>query len=347
MPHDLHAARKDAHLNLAAEPQAQSRRSTGLERVTLQHQALPELALSEIDVTADLFGRRFTMPLMIGAMTGGSARGDRLNLALAEAAAAENVPLALGSQRAALAAYADGAAAAELRRFAPDAFILGNLGGTQLAKPGGLDLALRAIAAVRADAMMVHLNPLQEAVQPGGDTDWRGVTAAVADLVAAGGVPVCVKEVGAGLSATAITALYDAGVRTVELAGAGGTNWTRIEQQRREAAAAFAPFLDWGIPTLQALQAVQQHRAAWPGLAVIGSGGLRDGLDVAKTVWLGADFTAAAQPFLQAGLDKPHDAAVAAIRATLAVWRNQLALACFLTGSADMAALRVAPGEIG
>ena len=261
MPHDLHAARKDAHLNLAAAPQAQSRRSNGLERVSLQHQALPELALSDIDTSADLFGRRFAMPVMIGAMTGGSARGDRLNLALAEAAAAENVPLALGSQRAALTAYADSAAAAELRQVAPQAFVLGNLGGTQLAKPGGLDLALRAIEAVQADAMTVHLNPLQEAVQPGGDTDWRGVTQAIADLVAAADVPVCVKEVGAGLSAEAVATLYEAGVRTVEIAGAGGTNWTRIEQQRRDAAeTAFAPFLDWGISTLDALQGCGKAR---------------------------------------------------------------------------------------
>lgn len=344
--HD-HEKRKDQHLDLAARADAQSQKPTGFDRVRLTHQALPELALEAICTEADLMGRRFSMPLMIGAMTGGTARGDRLNLALAEAAQQANVPLALGSQRTALSAEWAAEGSKTLRQHAPDAFLLGNLGGAQLVKENGLEMAQRAVDMVEANALMIHLNPLQEAVQPGGNTDWRGITAAIALLVDALSVPVCVKEVGAGLSAQTIETLYQAGVRNVELAGLGGTNWTRIEQSSRsDADDVFAPFLDWGITTLEALQAIDGRRHTMPGLTVIASGGLHHGLDSAKAMWSGADFTAAAGPFLSCALDLPHDKAIAAIADRLASWQQQIALACFLTGSENPVALRQAAGEI-
>jgi len=191
------------------------------------------------------------------------------------------------------------------------------------------------------------LNPLQEAVQPGGNTDWRGVADAIARLVDTLPVPVCVKEVGAGLSLQSIETLYQAGVRHVELAGLGGTNWTRIEQSRRSNADdVFSPFLDWGITTLEALQAVDNKRHTMPGLTVIASGGLHNGLDSAKAIWSGADFTAAAGPFLSCALDLSHDKAIAAITDKLDVWQQQIGLACFLTGSENLIALGQAAGEI-
>lgn len=344
--HD-HEKRKDQHLDLAAHSSAQSQKPTGFDRVKLIHQALPELALEAVSTNADFMGCQFAMPLMIGAMTGGTARGDNLNLALAEAAQQANVPLALGSQRTALSADWASEGSKKLRRHAPNAFLLGNLGGAQLVKENGLEMAQRAVDMVEANAMMVHLNPLQEAVQPGGNTDWRGVADAIARLVDTLPVPVCVKEVGAGLSVQSIETLYQAGVRHVELAGLGGTNWTRIEQSRRSNADdVFSPFLDWGITTLEALQAVDNKRHTMPGLTVIASGGLHNGLDSAKAIWSGADFTAAAGPFLSCALDLSHDKAIAAITDKLDVWQQQIGLACFLTGSENLIALGQAAGEI-
>lgn len=341
-----HAKRKDRHLDLAGEMRAQSLKPTGFDRIRLTHQALPEIALADVDVSADLLGRRFDMPLMIGAMTGGTSRGDALNLALAEAAQAANVPLALGSQRTALSAEWAAAGSKRLRHHAADAFLLGNLGGAQLVKPSGLDMARRAVEMIEADALMVHLNPLQEAVQPDGNTDWRGLADCLATLIVQLDVPVFVKEVGAGLSVQTIRKLYEAGVRHVELAGLGGTNWTRIEQTRRDKDEdVFAPFLDWGITTLEALQAVTATRHTMPGLSVIASGGLHNGLDSAKALWSGADFTAAAGPFLTCALDLPHDKAVAALTERLRVWKQQLELACFLTGSQNLQTLPKAAGE--
>lgn len=342
-----HEKRKDQHLDLAAQPQAQAQKPTGFDRVRLTHQALPEVSLDEVSTDTVLLGRNFDMPLMIGAMTGGTSRGDTLNLALAEAAQTANIPLALGSQRTALSADWAAEGSKTLRRHAADAFLLGNLGGAQLVKPNGMDMALRAVEMIEANALMIHLNPLQEAVQPGGNTDWRGLVDTLAMLVETLPVPVCVKEVGAGLSVQTIERLYAAGVRTVELAGLGGTNWARIEQARRsDATDIYAPFLDWGITTLEAVQGISTRRADMPGLTVIASGGLHHGLDAAKAIWSGADFTAAAGPFLTCALDLPHDKAVAALAEKIATWKKQMHLACFLTGTSHIANLHKAAGEI-
>ena len=347
MTDDVHSQRKDQHLDAAAKPQAQLGQTNGFERIRLTHQALPELTLDDIDTSAAMFGQHFDMPLMIGAMTGGSQRGDALNHALIEVAAAHNIPLALGSQRAALKADEGDNTAKQLRCIAPDCFVIGNLGGTQLARPDGRDMALRAIEVVNANALAIHLNPLQEAVQPNGDTDWRGVTDAIADLVKAAGLPVYVKEVGAGLSLETIKALYEVGVRHIEIAGAGGTNWARIEQSRRDSTLSrYAPFLDWGIPTLDAMQKTQACRDEMPGLELVASGGLRNGLDTAKAIWLGANFTAASLPFMENALDRPHSEAVANLSDMLTDWREQLKLALFLTGSANLFELKRASGEI-
>ncbi|MGC6534244.1 MAG: type 2 isopentenyl-diphosphate Delta-isomerase [Parvibaculales bacterium] len=347
MPDSKHSRRKDDHLAEAAKPAMQGHGSNGFDRIRLTHQALPELSLDEIDTSAELFGHRFSMPLMIGAMTGGSEKGDAINLILSEAASQMNVPLALGSQRAALM-DADATPQKALREASPNAFLIGNLGATQLAVAGGVDLALRAVASIQANALAIHLNPLQELVQPDGDTDWRGVTKALATLVEQTDAPILVKEVGAGLSAQAVIALYEAGIRHIEIAGKGGTNWARIEQARRENStdSLTAPFLDWGIPTLDALQAALALRETMPDLQIIASGGLRHGLDSAKTCWLGADFTAAAQPFLLTALENTHEKAVAATIERLKQWQKQIAMTCFLTASKGLHSLSTADGQI-
>jgi len=294
MPSDKPAAaRKDAHLDLALDPGTRSQGENGFDRISFTHCALPEMRLEAVDLTTEFLGYRLSAPLMIGAMTGGTARAEQINQALALAAQQQSIAFAVGSQRAGLEA---GQTARQLRSLAPHIPIIGNLGGVQLAQSGGLDLAKAAIDDLQADAIAIHLNPLQEAVQPEGETDWTGVKQAIAGLVKSAAVPVLVKEVGAGINATLAVELFEMGVTAVDVAGFGGTNWARIEAARRSHdSAMFAPFLDWGMPTIEVLQQVCE---ACPGQVVIASGGVRHGLDAAKAIWLGASMVSAAGPML-------------------------------------------------
>ena len=333
--------RKDAHLALAAAPLARSVRSAGFDRVQLDHCALPESDLASVSIAKDWLGKTVSAPLFIGSMTGGTDYADAINAALATVAERCGVGLALGSQRAALER---GGASKHLRSLAPSVPLIGNLGGVQLAASGGIDLAHRAVDDIEADALFIHLNPLQEAVQPEGETDWRGVLAAIETLVPRIGCPVIAKEVGAGISAAVARRLYDVGIHAVDVAGLGGTNWTRVEAARREDAALFDPFLDWGVPTVEALVSV---RAACPQGRLIASGGIANGLDAGKALWLGAEMASMAGPVLKAiskdGTGAPDlDAASAMIHG----WQEQLRLALFLTGACDLASFAHRGGRL-
>ena len=334
--------RKDAHLALAAAPLAMSQVASGFDAVRLTHCALPECSLEEVNISTSCLGRAVSAPFFIGSMTGGTAHATAINLALAEAAESSGIGLAVGSQRASLEA---GQSQRDLRQVAPSVPLFGNLGGLQLAAPGGLDLAARAVDDLQADALFIHVNPLQEAVQPEGGTDWRGVMAAIEAAVQSLEVPVLVKEVGAGIGAEVAHRLFEIGVHAVDIAGLGGTNWTRIEAARRDDADLFSPFLDWGIPTVDALREV---RAACPDGRLIASGGIRHGLDAAKALWLGATMTSMAGPVLKAmtgdGTSPPDTAAAIKV---IEMWKAQLRLAVFLTGACDLAAFAGVEGRIG
>ena len=333
--------RKDTHLDLARQNAALSAQPTGLDRVRLTHNALPECDADAIDASCHFLGYKLAMPLMIGAMTGGTERADRINLHLAEAACEAGVALAVGSQRAALET---GRGKSKLREMAKGIPLIGNLGGVQLARAGGIDLAKRAVDAIEADAMAIHLNPLQEITQPEGDRDWRGVETAISTLVASLPCPVIIKEVGAGISANVATRMLAKGVYAIDCAGLGGTNWTRIEAMRRDDnAATHTPFLDWGIPTLDAILAL---RDAHPQMRLIASGGVRHGLDVARACWLGASVVAAAGPFLKAAEDVSGTPTPEMLTATLNIWQSQVEMALFLTGSPDLTSFRMAEGTI-
>ncbi len=339
MSKELLAERKNDHLDIVLDPQrACSRVASGFAALTFEHCALPELRLDDIDLQVALFGKTLNAPLLISSMTGGAARATQINLNLAEAAEALGIALAVGSQRIALETGADQGLTRQLRQFAPTIPLLANFGAAQLVAGYGLIEAQRAVEMIQADALIIHLNPLQEAVQVGGDRDWRGVLLAIEALALRLPVPLVAKEVGAGISPGVAQRLLDAGVSIIDVAGAGGTSWAAVEAertrdpQRRAIAQAFA---GWGIPSAQAIAAV---RRACPGAHLIASGGIRDGIDAAKAIRLGADLVGQAAGVLDAALIGPQ-----AVVEHFQVLIEQLRIACFCTGSADLVALARAP----
>ncbi len=329
--------RKEEHLDIILAGHGQAAIPNGFEAIDFEHSALPELDYASIDLGSRFLGMTLRAPLLISAMTGGPARAERVNIHLAEAAQALGIALAVGSQRAALEAGRQPEEPA-LRAYAPDVPIFANLGAAQLGLGYGVEEARRAIDLIGADALVIHLNPLQEAVQRHGDRDWRGLTARIADLARALERPLIVKETGAGISQQVATRLIDCGVAAIDVAGAGGTNWALVEGARgadpahRQLAAAFA---GWGIPTAESLRAV---RAASPTLPIIASGGIRDGVEVAKAIRLGAGLVGQAAGVLGAAMISAE-----AVVAHLSLLIEQLRIACFCTGSADLTALAAAP----
>ena len=325
--------RKDDHINLALETQHQGRATSPFDKVCFEHNPIPELAFGDIDITTAFLGKALSAPIIIGAMTGGSDRGETINQHLAEAASACNIPMALGSQRASLELGLD----QKIRRWAPHATILGNIGATQLQQHGA-SIAVRAIESVQADAMVIHLNPLQELIQPNGDRDWNSILDVISMCCETLPVPVIVKEVGSGIGPTAAIKLMAAGVSFIETAGRGGTSWASIEMARnhseREREIA-EPFLDWGLDTVEILIRLKQVA---PSISLIGSGGVRHGLDIARCIRLGADMTALAQPFLKPALESTNS-----VIKKINILSDQLRWALFLTGSKNFDELKVTP----
>lgn len=276
--------------------------STYLEHVKLVHNALPEIDYDSIDLSTTFLSRRFSAPLIIDSMTGGTDEATVINGRLGELAEKYGFGMGLGSQRAGLKSEELASTYAIARKNAPNAFLIANIGGAQLAKGLTVDDAKKIVKMIRANALVVHLNPLQELVQPEGEPKYAGVLARISELVKNIDVPVIVKEVGAGISREVATKLEMAGVSAVNVAGAGGTSWAGVEKVRAEMMNNYIKkhlgelFWDWGIPTAASL--VQARGAV--KLPLIASGGLRNGLEVAKCVALGASMAAMAYPFLRA-----------------------------------------------
>lgn len=328
--------RKNDHLDIVLNPATDARKSrTGFENWHFEHCALPELDLDSIDLRTTLFGRQLQAPFLISSMTGGAARARDINLHLARTAQTLGLAMGVGSQRVALESDVSFGLTSELRKIAPDIPLLANLGAAQIRGRQGLDYARRAVEMIHADALIVHLNPLQEALQDGGDRDWRGVLEAIALLVRQLNVPVVVKEVGAGISPAVARRLSEAGVAMIDVAGAGGTSWAAVEAERaprpelRQMAMAFA---DWGIPTADALCGI---RAALPDMPLIASGGIANGIDAAKALALGADLVGQAAAAL-ASASTSFEATETHFQSAIA----QLRIACFCTGSGCLAELR-------
>lgn len=307
--------------------------STYLEYVKLVHNALPEIDYDDIDLSTTFLGHRFSVPLIIDSMTGGTDEATIINGRLGELAQKYGFGMGLGSQRAGLKSEELAATYSVARKNAPDAFLIANIGGAQLAKGLTIDDARKIIKMIGANALVVHLNPLQELVQPEGEPKYKGVLGKISELVKSMDVPVIVKEVGAGISREAAIKLEMAGVSAINVAGAGGTSWAGVEKLRadmvknRAKARLGEVFWDWGIPTAASL--VQVRRAV--KLPLVASGGLRNGLEVAKCVALGASMAAMAYPFLKAAAKSSEalfefaDTVIAELKSTM-----------FLVGAADV-----------
>lgn len=327
--------RKSEHLRIGLEEDVQFRGlTTGLERYRFVHQALPELNLDEVEVSTTLLGKRLELPILISAMTGGTEAARRINHNLAAGAQAVRAGMAVGSQRAALE-EPDLASTYQVREQAPDILLLANLGAAQLNYGYGPEECRRAVEMVQADGLILHLNPLQECIQEGGDTRFRGLLVRIAQVCAELDVPVVVKEVSWGLSAQVAARLVEAGVAALDVAGAGGTSWADIEARRarQEATRQLAEtFASWGIPTAES---ILQVRSVAPRVPLIASGGLRSGLDGAKALALGADAFGMATPFLRAA-DRSAEAVVEVFESIA----RELRVAMFCAGLPDLRALK-------
>ncbi len=297
-----HSGRKADHIRIATEEDVGFGSLTnGLDRYRFVHQALPEIDLDAVDTTTTLLGRRLAAPILISCMTGGVAKGGLINRILAAAAQHSGVAMGVGSQRAAL----DDPALEEtfqIRELAPDVPLLANLGAAQLAGPDGLDRCLAVVRMICADALVIHVNPLQEALQPEGTTRFAGLIDRIGEVAAAIDVPIIIKEVGWGIAENIARRLAEVGVAGIDVAGAGGTNWGEVERRRMDDPVMMrvaGEFREWGIPTADA---VVGCRRGFPDGLVIASGGLRTGLDAAKCLALGADAVGFAAPLLKAAV---------------------------------------------
>jgi isopentenyl-diphosphate delta-isomerase len=333
--------RKDSHLDLCAREEVEpAGGSTLLECVRLIHDAMPELAVSEVDPSCTLFGKRLKWPLLITGMTGGTERAGQVNRDLATLAEKHGLAFGVGSQRAMSESSARGASF-QVRSVAPTAPVIGNV-GLRTAIELGVDGVRRLYDAIGADAMALHLNAAQELTQPEGDRDFRGGYPLVEALARAFGDRLVVKETGCGISGEVAARLVDRGVRVIDVSGAGGTSWVRVEQLRASGVAAEvgAEFSTWGIPTAAAVASAR--KAVKGPVQIIASGGLRTGLELAKAIALGADLGGMALPFFRA----QQEGGMAAAEKALEVVKAGLVQALLLTGSRNASELRRRPRVI-
>lgn len=330
--------RKAEHIRINLEQNVQfPRLTTGLERYRFMHQALPEIDLSEVDSSVTLFGKMLSAPIVISSMTGGTETALHYNERLAEAAQAQKIAMGLGSQRAGIR-NPDMAYTYHVRKIAPDILLFGNLGAVQFNYGYGVDECQRAVDMIEADALILHFNVLQEAVQPEGDTNFAGLLKHVEAVCRKLSVPVIAKEVGWGFSEKNARDLANAGVSAIDVAGAGGTSWSEVEYHRAPTAfhaRVAAAFADWGIPTADAIQYAVKGA---PGLPVIASGGLRDGIDIAKCIALGATAGGLAGTFLKAA-----DVSVEAVDQLIRELSAQIRIAMLCSGAKTIKELQRTP----
>lgn len=331
--------RKLDHLELCADEDVEYRgKTTLLDEVELLHDSLPELSVDNIDLSVDVMGKELDAPLLITGMTGGADQALEINQILATVAEELGIAFGVGSQRAMLQ-HPELAETYQIREQAPSTLIFGNIGAVQ-----AVDLSVSEaedlVGIIGADALCIHMNPGQEMIQPEGDRDFRGCVDAISRLADELNVPVVAKETGCGLSPRTLQKLQDAGVEWVDTSGAGGTTWVGVEALRAPAEEKDVGeiFWDWGVPTAASIVYARQK-----GFKIVGSGGLRSGLDAARAIALGANLAGMALPWLRSAFNGGEDASMAFGRTTLRAMR----VACLLTGSPTIDALGSAPKILG
>jgi isopentenyl-diphosphate delta-isomerase len=333
--------RKGDHIRICLDEKAQAKNATaGFEDIQLVHRALPEINRETINLSTPFLGKKFKAPIIVGAMTGGTAEATQINASIAEAVEKLGLAMGVGSQRAAIEDHNLEKTYAVARKNAPHAFLIANIGGVQLVHGYGIKEVKKIVDMIDADALAVHLNALQEAVQPEGQTNFKGVLAKIAEIASALDKPVIVKETGAGISAEDAKALEDAGVKAIDVGGVGGTSFAAVEYYRssgkEDGVQHFLgeAFWDWGIPTAVSLIETAQTVK----LPIIASGGLRSGTDVAKALALNASLASISQPILQTAVKgaKPTEAKLTCLIEEL---RN----AMFLVGAETLGDLAKTP----
>ncbi|MBN1479795.1 type 2 isopentenyl-diphosphate Delta-isomerase [candidate division KSB1 bacterium] len=319
--------RKLEHINIINSDDSVDRRKNYFDAIHLKHRALPELALDEIDPSLHFMGKKLSFPLLISSMTGGSQDTVRqININLALAAEQTGVALGVGSQRV-MFTHPDARSSFTIRQYAPTTLLFANLGAVQLNYGFDLHHCAEAVAAVGADALYFHLNPLQEAVQPEGDVNFSGLAEKIGKIAASLNKPVIIKEVGAGISFEDAKLLVDHGIKYIDVAGSGGTSWSRIENFRRKdnnQDNLGILFQDWGNPTPLVLRAMHPLKSR---ITLLASGGIRSGLDMAKAVILGASLCGLAKPFL-----KPAMESAQAVVEVVQRLKREFTVAMFLMG---------------
>jgi len=326
--------RKLDHININLHKDVQSSLDAGFDRYHFEHNAFPELDFKEVDTRTRLLGKELKLPLLISSMTGGTAEGLKINRNLALAAESRGIGLALGSGRPGLES-GDSAATYDLRSLAPTIPIYANLGAIQLNYGCGVEECRRVVEMAHAEALILHLNTLQEALQPEGQTNFAGLARKIAQICSALEVPVIVKEVGWGINAKTASRLVELGVACIDVAGAGGTSWSEVEKHRNtseELIRISSHFQDWGLPTAEAVEEVCK---ALPKIPVIASGGLRKGLDLAKSLALGATAGGMAGGFLKAAVQSSE-----AVEKLIDEISLELRIAMFAAGAANIDGLR-------
>ncbi|MCA2505875.1 MAG: type 2 isopentenyl-diphosphate Delta-isomerase [Microcystis sp. M54BS1] len=327
--------RKSEHLRVCIEEDVEFQQLTsGLEKYRFTHCCLPELDRSDIELGTTFLGKSLKAPILISSMTGGTELAHLVNTRLATVAQRYGLGMGVGSQRIALE-QPELAPTFAVRSLAPDILLLANLGAVQLNYGCGLEDCLKLVELLEADALILHLNPLQEWVQSEGDSNFKGLLAKIQQICVQLPVPVIAKEVGNGISAPMAKQLIEAGVAAIDVAGAGGTSWAKVESQRakdnrqRHLGQVFA---DWGLPTAECITAIRSLNSTIP---LIASGGLKNGLDLAKSIALGADLGGLARPFLVAAIESE-----AAVDELVKFLIAELEIVLFCTGNPNLSALK-------
>lgn len=325
--------RKQDHVEITLKDDVSYRTTSGFEFYRLKHNALPEVNWDEVDSSQTFLGRRFPFPLFISSMTGGYAEGNRLNERIAEFCQLNDLPFGVGSQRVMLEDPSQVAAFSEIRKKAPDAFICGNIGGVQLPGRSEKEICEKLIDPLQANALIVHLNPLQEMLQREGDRNFKGILDGISSLAKASPVPIIVKETGAGIDGKTAQRLLEAGVVAIDVAGAGGTSWAKVEMERTRQLENYALkgqselLAEWGVPTAKCLEEVSPLTRHY-NAGLIASGGIRTPKEMLISLCLGADLFAMAQPILSILVSEGEEG----LQAQYDSWRNEFRTSLLLLG---------------